>query len=174
MKDAYLDQEPANIIVVDWSFYTGINYASSFCAVPQVGIFVGDLIHKLITAEFARLGNIQINGFSLGAHVGGFAGQEIQNRTDGCKIERINGIDAAGPGFLGLPLNRRLDSSDASFVQGIHTSNYQFGYTPAYATVDFHINYKAIPGCGAVQPGCPLAPGFPKDKIEGLEKLLPY
>lgn len=172
MKDAYLNKTPANIIAVDWSFYAGINYGSSFCAVPQVGSFVGNLIYNLTIIGHAHLKNTQINGFSLGGQVAGYAGQEVQNKTNGSKIERINGLDAAGPGYLGLPLNERLDSSDASFVQGIHTSNYQFGYTPAYATVDFQVNYKAIPGCGAIQPGCPLTPGIPKDG--GIEDLFPY
>lgn len=38
----------------------------------------------------------------------GFAGKEI-------KINRISGLDPAGPGFKGQPINNRLDKSDAKY-----------------------------------------------------------
>ncbi|KAF2886219.1 hypothetical protein ILUMI_19954 [Ignelater luminosus] len=174
MKDVYLNQTAANIIVVDWSRSAGINYASSVCAVPQVGSYVADLIFNITSDNAAQLNNTQINGFSLGAHVAGIAGQDIQTKTNGHKIGRINGLEAAGPGFVGRPANKRLDKKDAWFVQAIHTNNWQFGYGLSYATVDFQVN-KLLLNCGAFQRGCPFFSGVPKSiSNDILEGLLPH
>ena len=86
-------------------------------------------------------------GFSLGAHVAGFTGQEVQN------ISRITGLDPASPLFEGYPARVRLDPSDAQFVDVIHSNGDGFmrgglgSYTPM-GHVDFY------PNGGRVQAGC--------------------
>lgn len=162
MKNAYLSKGEANIIVVDWSPYARLNYFDSFCNVPQVGTVIGNFIYHVANDVHLKLSNIQIVGFSLGGHVAGFVGKQIKLQSGGTKIGRIDGLDIAGPLYLNLPAHQRLDKNDAIFVQGIHTSNNQFGYSDTYADVDFHINcissaQSAV--CGKVQPGCPKNPG---------------
>ena len=50
--------------------------------------------------------NVHCIGHSLGAHVCGFAGKEV-------KLNRITGLDPAGPGFTFKEPHQRLDKSDA-------------------------------------------------------------
>lgn len=55
-------------------------------------------------------------GFSLGAHVSGFAGSELPG------LKRITGLDPAGPLFESQHIKARLDSGDANFVDVIHSN----------------------------------------------------
>lgn len=59
-------------------------------------------------------------GFSLGAHIAGFAGSGIKN------ISRITGLDPASPLFEGYSIRARLDPSDAIFVDVIHSNGDSF------------------------------------------------
>jgi hypothetical protein len=57
--------------------------------------------------------------------------------------------DAAAQLFQGVNRDKRLDETDASFVDTIHTNDGGYGYSGPYGTADFFIN-----GGKAPQPGC--------------------
>ncbi|CAG2170788.1 unnamed protein product, partial [Oppiella nova] len=61
---------------------------------------------------------LDLIGWSLGAHVVGFAGKNVTNPNVG----HITADDPAGPGFTGQPPENRLAVGDASFVNVIHTN----------------------------------------------------
>lgn len=86
-------------------------------------------------------------GFSLGAQIAGITGKLLSG-----KIGRITGLDPARPLFEWLAnnknLSQRLDSSDAIFVDVIHTNGGQLGIEEPIGTVDF------FPQGGKRQPGC--------------------
>lgn len=64
--------------------------------------------------------SIYLVGHSLGAHVSGYAGKEYKlYKPD--MIDRISGIDPAGPCFINEVASQRLDSTDAKFVDVMHT-----------------------------------------------------
>jgi pancreatic triacylglycerol lipase len=56
-------------------------------------------------------------GFSLGAHIAGYVGEQVPN------LGRITALDAAKPYFDGLSTEVRLNPSDALLVDAIHTDN---------------------------------------------------
>ena len=56
-------------------------------------------------------------GFSLGAHISGYVGKLVKN------LGKITALDAAKPYFDGMPKVARIDSTDALFVEAIHTDN---------------------------------------------------
>ncbi|KAK4887578.1 hypothetical protein RN001_003849 [Aquatica leii] len=148
LKDAYLTRGDYNVIFVNWEHYANVNYAQAICSLPNLGNVVGDFVYNLYRIGIFELNSTHIIGHSLGAHLAGYIGQRIQYQTKGKKLHRITGLDAAGPGFLGFPSHNRLDSSDAFFVDAIHTNGAQFGYPRNYGNVDFY------PNCGLFQPGC--------------------
>ncbi|KAH9382403.1 hypothetical protein HPB48_005549 [Haemaphysalis longicornis] len=86
-------------------------------------------------------------GFSLGAHVAGFAGAELRN------LSRITGLDPAAPLFEGYDEASRLDPSDAKLVDVIHSNGDSFlrGGLGAFEPLG-HVDY--YPNGGKVQLGC--------------------
>ncbi|KAF5287617.1 hypothetical protein FQA39_LY15820 [Lamprigera yunnana] len=158
MKNEYLELGDFNVFTVDWGEYSICDYISAQNSVPEVGRITGDFICTLVESNKLYLNDTQLNGFSLGAHIAGYAGQQVQLNIVGQKIARINGLEAASPGFVGAPPNKRLDNTDASFVQGFHTSN--LGMNNVYGVVDVYFNSNLLQ-CGTQQPGCPGYSGVP-------------
>ncbi|XP_012940354.1 pancreatic triacylglycerol lipase-like [Aplysia californica] len=92
-------------------------------------------------------------GHSLGSHIMGYAGKEIQ-RLRNSKLGRISGLDPAGPFFESYSSVVRVDKSDATFVDIMHTDaeallDAGFGTRYSIGHVDFY------PNGGEHQPGCP-------------------
>ena len=95
--------------------------------------------------------SVSINrlGHSLGAHTCGYASNAINN-----KMNRISGLDPAGPLFAGKRTVVRLDRDDADFVDVIHSNTevalgLGLGTVDESGDVDFYVNG------GQSQPGCP-------------------
>ena len=97
-------------------------------------------------------------GHSLGAHVMGIAGRNSQG-----KLDRISGLDPAGPCFETKNQENRLARTDAKFVDVVHTDGYyphpyfpgawickHYGTLIPLGHMDFYPNY------GYDQPGIGL------------------
>ncbi|XP_066981725.1 lipase member H-like isoform X1 [Macrobrachium rosenbergii] len=117
LKDALLNREDCNVISVSWS--AGSYTASYFVIqkrVPDVGDDISKLLIYLRDATGLSTDRIHLIGHSLGAHIVGFTGK-IMNGS----LSRITGLDPAGLMFHAADITERLDKSDASFVDVIHT-----------------------------------------------------
>ncbi|XP_071953357.1 pancreatic triacylglycerol lipase-like [Antedon mediterranea] len=144
-RDALLQHESVNIIAVDWSIGAGNIIYQRSCqnarvAGKKTALFL-KFLHDITGASYS---NMHIIGHSLGAHVAGYAGEAQPG------IGRITGSDAAGPGFAAFGPECRLDTTDADFVDAIHTDGelLGLGMHRAYAHMDFY------PNGGKDQPGC--------------------
>ncbi|PSN31810.1 hypothetical protein C0J52_22637 [Blattella germanica] len=144
IKDAYLSVGDYNVILVDWSGLAGSLYSIAKGDVVEVGEYVATLVDHLVSRG-ASLSNIHIAGHSLGAHVAGIAGNRLTSGTLG----KITGMDPALPLFGDDSLANRLDSSDASFVEIIHTCSGLLGFSDPIGHADFYPNKGTI-----IQPGC--------------------
>lgn len=109
-------------------------------------------IAKLVT-EMKNLGAdldaFWLIGHSLGAHTMGFVGTRVPG------IGRITGMDPAEPYFEGHHVDSRLDPSDATYVDVIHTDGNSifamgFGTKQPMGHVDYY------PNGGHDQPGCDI------------------
>jgi len=151
-------RRPENLIFMDWSnLARQLNYYDSVANVPKAGQRLAQLLVTLRNSNLITdFHNVHITGLSLGAHVVAFA-STISAQIVGEQIGRISGLDPAGPGFVGKPLDQRLDSSDAAFVDVMHTNAGRsinqfkyFGYPDSIGHVDFW------PSGGSTQPQCTI------------------
>ncbi|XP_059476680.1 uncharacterized protein LOC132197406 isoform X2 [Neocloeon triangulifer] len=148
MKSALMAVEDCNVICVDWEPGASLpNYVRAAANTRLVGKQVALLLRKLKTQYGLDPRNVHLIGFSLGAHVAGFAGAE----TPG--LSRISGLDPAGPLFEAQEAEARLDASDADFVDVIHSNGANLilgglGSRQPMGHVDFY------PNGGAEQKGC--------------------
>ncbi|RWS28338.1 Pancreatic lipase-related protein 2-like protein [Leptotrombidium deliense] len=151
-----LDADRFNVLGVDWSkgasslFY---NQAASNTRV--VGAAIAYFINKLVEFKGANVTNMHLIGHSLGSHVSGYAGERFQTE----KLGRITGLDPAGPAFQKDAPTSRLDPSDASYVDILHTDAGDsivegFGLKDSIGDTDFY------PNGGSRQPNCGITKGI--------------
>ncbi|KAL4236747.1 hypothetical protein ACF0H5_005131 [Mactra antiquata] len=149
MVKEFLKKDSYNIIFVDWrNGARQINYQQSAANIRVVGAQVAQLLKVFKNVYDIDASNVHIIGHSLGAHAAGYAGEYLEN------IGRITGLDPAGPSFEGEDIRVRLDHTDATFVDVIHTDSeglhqLGFGTKQPSGTVDFY------PNGGMDQEGCP-------------------
>ena len=138
-----------NICGVDWGRLAQTDYFTAAIENTKKTAYVVTLFIKgLITAGMSPT-NITIAGHSLGAHIAGFIGKNLNSNS--LTIARIYGLDPAGPlftlPFLNFPTHR-LSYDDARYVQVIHTASGTYGAQVSLGLADFYANAAVL------QPGC--------------------
>ncbi|XP_065355472.1 pancreatic lipase-related protein 2 [Calliphora vicina] len=146
LRPLLLHHESNYVISVDYSAISRV-----LCFMPWaiqntrvVAKCLALLINNLIDQGIYTAEDIHLIGFSLGAQIAGLASNHLNY-----KVKRITGLDPAGPTFDTNNLTERLDSSDAQFVDVIHTDPRFFSISTALGHADFYPNYLKL-----VQPGC--------------------
>nr|XP_045611706.1 pancreatic lipase-related protein 3-like [Procambarus clarkii] len=164
-KNALLTRAEMNVVVVQWAVLAdGLNYFTAAHNTFFVGGVIADLLRFLQDqTEVSPKLKVHLIGFSLGAQVCGVAGHLFPG------VARITGLDPAGPAFESATLEKRLDPSDADFVDVIHTNagrliTVHFGFLEPAGHVDMYMNG------GSSQYGCP---SFITPCVVDLLKLKP-
>ncbi|CAC5375489.1 Phospholipase A1 member A,Endothelial lipase,Pancreatic lipase-related protein 2,Inactive pancreatic lipase-related protein 1,Pancreatic triacylglycerol lipase,Putative endothelial lipase [Mytilus coruscus] len=150
MTTALIQYFDVNVIVVVWTDGANDNYFQAVANTRVVGAVIANMIKLLQRSGGLTLNNVHLVGHSLGAHVAGYVGEIITG------MGRITGLDPAGPAFYTANVKVRLDSSDATFVDVIHTDGV-LGLQKNMGHADFY------PNGGKIQPGCltdPIAPVY--------------
>ncbi|KAL4716566.1 hypothetical protein ACJJTC_010230 [Scirpophaga incertulas] len=142
---AILEDQEANVIVMDWSSSAQSSYVTAANSVISVGKGLGEFLIWLLNITGSSWNNVHLIGFSLGAHIVGNAG-----RVAGGKPARITGLDPAGPLWSGS--TEGLNKASGQYVEVIHTDGGLLGIYDCIADADFYPNGGKNP-----QPGCLLS-----------------
>ncbi|KAF6197980.1 hypothetical protein GE061_007725 [Apolygus lucorum] len=149
MRSALMSVEDCNVVCVDWEGgATFPNYVRAAANTRLVGRQLSFLLESF-SRKGLNMSQVHVIGFSLGAHAAAFAGASL-NATP---LARITGLDPAGPLFESQDPVDRLDSTDASFVDVIHSNGETLilgglGSSQPMGHVDFY------PNGGRMQKGC--------------------
>ncbi|KAA8586987.1 hypothetical protein FQN60_000823 [Etheostoma spectabile] len=161
IPELLLAREDLNVIVVDWNHgAANVNYLkaveNAYNTANNLTAFI-----KMLQGHGASLSSIHMIGVSLGAHISGLIGANLNGL-----LGRITALDPAGPQFTGNPPERRLDPTDAQFVDVLHTDIDALGFREPLGHIDFYANG------GADQPGCPKTIFSGYDVTDWKEVLL--
>ncbi|XP_067005271.2 inactive pancreatic lipase-related protein 1 [Anabrus simplex] len=156
MKDALLGKMDGNVFLTDWGKGASTwNYLQVASNTRVVGKEMTRLLEHLIKDHNLSPGNVHLIGHSLGAQISSYAAKN----TNG--IGRITALDPAQPGFEGFSRDVRLDSSDATYVDVIHSDAKPvipflgFGMIGPFGDTDYYLNG------GYQQPGCIIPKDMP-------------
>ncbi|OCT97475.1 lipoprotein lipase [Xenopus laevis] len=151
LVDALYKREPdSNVIVVDWLTRAQQHYPVSAEYTQLVGQDVASFIDWMDDTIQYPVDNIHVLGYSLGAHAAGVAGS-LTNK----KVNRITGLDPAGPTFEYAEKDIILSPDDAEFVDVLHT--YTRGSPDRSIGIQKPVGHVDIyPNGGSFQPGCNL------------------
>jgi len=145
IKNAYLNTGSYNIISIDWqSSCEAPWYNTAVKNAKLVGQTAAQFMKHIVDFYQLDWKEIHILGASLGAHAAGYFGRF----TEG-KCGRLTGLDPSGPLFYTAARADRLDTTDAIFVDVIHSAGRWVGNDNIQGHVDFFPN-----GGRATQPGC--------------------
>ncbi|XP_055918595.1 lipoprotein lipase-like [Eupeodes corollae] len=148
IKNAMFESDPTrqlNFIVVDWKVYSNFeNYTISKALCSTAGKEVAQFIDWLHDNAKLRFDSLTLYGSSMGAHVSGFAGKNVQRG----KIHSIIALDPALPEFEYNDPTSRLANTDAEYVESIQTNGGEWGFYQPIGQTTFY------PNGGRHQPGC--------------------
>ncbi|XP_062123610.1 hepatic triacylglycerol lipase [Drosophila sulfurigaster albostrigata] len=139
-----LDEGNYNIFTVDWGRGAIADYITASYRVKPVGLVLAKFLDFLHEEAGMRFEDLQLIGFSMGAHVAGLAAKHVQTG----RVRVIRALDPALPFFRYAQEKERLTKQDADYVEVLHTSVGSYGFDRPLGHVDFYANW------GSQQPGC--------------------
>ncbi|CAH0714450.1 unnamed protein product, partial [Brenthis ino] len=155
---AYIKQGESNVALLNWDYLASAlmsSLANSYVnwAAPNARQLAVRLVDTFLNLSDAGLdlNKTHLIGHSLGAHIWGITGNNLQQK--GVLLPWITGLDPAALGFEIKPAAQRLNPYSAAFVDIIHTDPSKYGMKTSVGVVDFWPNYRNLGHMR--QPGCP-------------------
>ncbi|RVE46664.1 hypothetical protein evm_008676 [Chilo suppressalis] len=127
-----------NIIMVDYQRFATVHYYLASRLMRPVGKHVAEVLTQLMESGL-NPSKLELLGFSLGGQTVSYIAKNFQRFT-GRNISKITALEPSGPCFRTLGPGDRLDSSNADFVEVVHTNIDGYGMATKMGHVDFFVN----------------------------------
>jgi len=144
-----------NVIAINWErLATWDNYFGAASNALKVGKHSAQVLGHLLIEQIGQDPSlIHAIGHSLGGHLVGHFGRNIESIFGKGKIARVTALDPAGPWFDVTAVSNRVAKTDADFVDVIHTNsgsllNLCLSLKEPLGHIDFY------PNGGSHQAGC--------------------
>jgi len=156
MKNAFLDREDINAVIVDWGGGAQVlNYAQAASNTRTVGAHTARVFSRLLDVAGSAAARMWCVGHSLGAHMCGHTGMRMAANR---RLGRVTGMDPAGPLFDSTSDKTvGINQSSGQFVDILHTDARGIGALGVLRDVG-HIDF--YPQGGSGQPGCFLSDSY--------------
>ncbi|KAL5279312.1 hypothetical protein ACFFRR_003725 [Megaselia abdita] len=148
IREAYFSIGNYNIIIVDYADAVKEPCLSQMEWAPRFGsLCVAQLVKYLSRhPRGVKPDDLHFIGYSVGAHIAGLVANYLKPEEG--KLGRITGLDPTIFFYAGFNNSRDLDSTDAHFVDVLHTGAGILGQWHSTGHADFYVNG------GTSQPGC--------------------
>lgn len=134
--EAYLQNSDVNVIALDWGVAANDSYIRARNRVSAIGQVGASFLDFMLINRQMNYVDLIVVGYSLGAHIAGFVGKNVQNG----QIGTIIGLEPAGPLFDVNNPATRLAATDAHYVENIHTNGWGLGIGDPIGHADFYPN----------------------------------
>ncbi|GFY13993.1 pancreatic triacylglycerol lipase [Trichonephila clavipes] len=146
VKEELLERGDYNVLLMDCTDEYGTDFIDSMQHTKKASTTIARVLKNIQAKTGLKNEDVYLIGHSLGTHVAGMVGQIF-------KVKRITALDPAGVTYTKeLPLDQRLDVSDAEIVDAIHTNGGKglpyLGLSFPIGHFDFYVNG------GILQPSC--------------------
>ncbi|KAH8378159.1 hypothetical protein KR093_009728 [Drosophila rubida] len=142
-----LQLNDVNVLVVDYEKLTPDPcYTESAYNIYVVAKCLAQLLGNLLTRQLLDAAKLHLIGLGLGAHTAAFTSNDLEKTH--AKVAHITALNPSKALYLTPDRKKRIDASDADFVDVIHTDVMIFGLMQPVGHVDFY------PNKGVRQPNC--------------------
>ncbi|XP_053947668.1 vitellogenin-1-like [Anastrepha ludens] len=148
---AYNCRGDTNYLALDVGNYINTLYSWSSENTDKIGKYLAVGIHRL--ESIIDIGKLHIIGHSLGAQIVGSAARYYRNLTKKA-LPYVTGLEPAFPCFNEGEELTVISSSDADFVDIIHTDPGVSGQPQAFGHVDFYVGGKFPVQDACNSPAC--------------------
>ncbi|CRK93118.1 CLUMA_CG006613, isoform A [Clunio marinus] len=146
--NSYLQVGNVNIVLI---YYTSVT-TNAITNARELGGALADCYIRLADNGFP-ISRLHLVGFSLGAQIQAFASRNVQGRTNNrLVVGRLTGLDPGQIQAPLIPLVGRLSSSDAAFVDSVHTEGVGFGDHQSIGHISFALTVFGIFAVASAMP----------------------
>ncbi|XP_026750752.2 pancreatic triacylglycerol lipase-like [Galleria mellonella] len=138
VREALYKRGLDNVLALDGGHLINWLYLRSTTYVRFLGEKLGEVLAAMVHSG-VKPETIHVIGHSLGSQIASFTGKTFTNLT-GLHIGRITALDPAGPCFAQVEPDLRIQSSDAEYVDVIHTNAGIAGMEEPVGDADYYPN----------------------------------
>ncbi|XP_031637029.1 phospholipase A1-like [Contarinia nasturtii] len=141
-----------NICIVTYAYTTRSSRGLKMYAIVNEMVktrrleYVAKMAGDLVAIQCLNVSQVDVSGFSFGAHVAGRTSQYLLRKT-GERVRILLALDPIKPPLFGAKIRDSIKRGYANYVQVIHTSR-KLGIWDQMGDVDVYVKYEVVKNLG--------------------------